>query len=268
MSMPFRPRKRWGQHFLVDANIARKIVDALQATPSDPVVEIGPGTGALTHWLLQRYTQLTAIELDTRAVAALKARWPSLDVRATDVLKVNWSALAAEKGHRLHVIGNLPYYITSPILFALFEARDALAEAVLMMQREVAERLVASPNHKTYGILSVVAQLWATPEWLFSVSPNVFRPKPHVESAVVRLSFTQPLPPVDVNLLRQIIRTAFNQRRKTLRNSLCRLLPPGLQLPEPWAKARAEALRPIDYVELACWLQQQTAPTTALQKAV
>lgn len=253
--MSFRPRKRLGQHFLVDPNLARKIVAALQAHPEDPVIEIGPGTGALTSLLLERYPQLTAIEIDPRAVADLKARWPSLDVRQADVLAVDWQQLAATKGGRLHVIGNLPYYITSPILFALLNARDVLAEAVLMMQREVAERLTARPGSKTYGILSVTLQLWATPTLLFSVSPHVFRPKPRVESAVVRLTFDQSLPDVDPALLRQVIRTAFNQRRKTLRNSLRRLLPPGQVLPEPWSQARAEMLTPEDYIALTRWLE-------------
>ncbi|ACY49476.1 16S rRNA (adenine(1518)-N(6)/adenine(1519)-N(6))-dimethyltransferase RsmA [Rhodothermus marinus] len=263
MAAPFRPRKRLGQHFLVDPNIARKIVAALQAAPEDPVVEIGPGTGALTGLLLERYPHLTAIEIDPRAVAELKARWPELDVRQEDVLKVNWAELAEEKGGRLHVVGNLPYYITSPILFALLDAREALAEAVLMMQREVAERLVAPPGSKTYGILSVAAQLWATPALLFPVSRHVFRPKPRVESAVVRLTFERPLPDVDPELLRQVIRTAFNQRRKTLRNSLRRLLPSGTPLPDPWAQARAEDLSPDDYVALTRWLHATTASLIA-----
>jgi len=127
-----------------------------------------------------------------------------------------------------------------------------------MMQREVAERLVAPPGSKTYGILSVAAQLWATPALLFPVSRHVFRPKPRVESAVVRLTFERPLPDVDPELLRQVIRTAFNQRRKTLRNSLRRLLPSGLSLPEPWAQARAEDLSPDDYVALTRWLHVTT----------
>ncbi len=256
MTAPFRPRKRLGQHFLVDPNIGRKIVAALQATPENPVVEIGPGTGALTGFLLARYPHLTAFEIDPRAVVVLKARWPELDVRQADVLTINWAELAQEKGGPLHVVGNLPYYITSPILFALLDARAVLAEAVLMMQREVAKRLVAPPGSKTYGILSVAAQLLATPALLFSVSRHVFRPKPRVESAVVRLTFERPLPDVDLELLRQVIRTAFNQRRKTLRNSLRRLLPSGLSLPEPWAQARAEALAPEDYVALTRWLQR------------
>ncbi|SHK71401.1 16S rRNA (adenine(1518)-N(6)/adenine(1519)-N(6))-dimethyltransferase RsmA [Rhodothermus profundi] len=260
MPAPFRPRKRLGQHFLVDPNVARKIVEALQASPEQPVVEIGPGTGALTGLLLERYPRLTALEIDPRAIATLQTRWPALDVRHADVLTVNWAELAAEKGEKLHVIGNLPYYITSPILFALLDARDVLAEAVLMMQREVAERLVASPGSKTYGILSVIAQLWATPALLFPVSRHVFRPRPRVESAVVRLTFAQPLPDVDPTLLRQVIRTAFNQRRKTLRNSLRRLLPPGQTLPAPWSQARAEMLTPADYVALTRWLQRSSPP--------
>ncbi|HET6568622.1 MAG TPA: rRNA adenine dimethyltransferase family protein, partial [Rhodothermales bacterium] len=164
-------------------------------------------------------------------------------------------ALAREKGGPLHVIGNLPYYITSQILFSLLDASSSIREVVLMMQLEVAERLVAAPRTKAYGILSVAVQLQARPELLFRVSPNVFYPKPDVTSAVVRLSFgdgTGVSGEVDPAFLRLVIREAFNQRRKTLRNALSRWTRErGIVLPNRWGQARAEELSPQDFIELA-----------------
>jgi 16S rRNA (adenine1518-N6/adenine1519-N6)-dimethyltransferase len=248
------PKKSLGQNFLTDPNTARKIADALRAGSGDHVVEIGPGTGALTGILAERYPVFTAIEIDRRAVALLQEKHPSLDVRCMDVLHVDWDSLA-EKGSPIHVIGNLPYYITSQILFSLLDYRAVLKEAILMMQLEVAERLVAAPRSKAYGILSVAVQLEAVPELLFRVSRNVFFPKPDVTSAVVRLTFgsRQDYPAdVDRNLVRQVVREAFNQRRKTLRNSLSSWTrDQGIDLPEGWSQRRAEEFTPEDFIELA-----------------
>ncbi len=247
-----RPRKSLGQNFLQDPNTIGKIVGALRAGPEDPVVEIGPGTGALTGPLLARHPRLTALEVDERAVAYLQAAYPRLDVRHTDVLAADWAALVAEKGGgRLYVIGNLPYHITSPILFGLLDARRHLREAVVMMQREVADRLVAAPRTKAYGILSVILQLYARPERLFNVSRNVFYPRPDVTSTVVRLHFGEAEPEVDYDALREVVRAAFNQRRKTLRNSLRRWTEAsGAALPEGWEGRRAEELTPAEFVLL------------------
>jgi 16S rRNA (adenine1518-N6/adenine1519-N6)-dimethyltransferase len=241
-----RPRKRLGQNFLRDGNVARKIVAAL--SPEGPVVEIGPGTGALTEWLLARDPGLTAIEVDGRAVELLRERWPDMDVREADVLNVDWAGLSAERGAPLNVIGNLPYYITTPILFSLLDAkRGSVGEAVVMMQREVARRIVASPGTKVYGILSVVLQKLTEPRLLFDVSRNVFHPRPDVTSSVVRFGFGAPEIGVDSDLFRTVVRTAFNQRRKTLRNSLGRLTS---DVPAAFTGLRADALSPDDFVEL------------------
>lgn len=257
--MSIRPKKSLGQNFLTDPNVARKIVGALRAGPEAPVVEIGPGQGALTGLLHARYPKLTAFEVDARAVALLRERFPGLDVRHADVLTVDWNAPAEEKGGPLHVIGNLPYHITSPILFGLLDAHPCVREAILMMQLEVAQRLVALPRTKAYGILSVAVQLYAKPELLFRVSKNVFFPKPDVTSAVVRLDFSQAreaAPDVDPAFLRQVVRTAFNQRRKTLRNSLSLWTRgAGATLPHDWDRRRAEELTPEAFVELARYLQ-------------
>ena len=255
----FTPKKSLGQNFLTDPNTARKIVAALRAPAEGPVVEIGPGTGALTRLLLDRFASLTALEIDARAVAHLQAAYPGLDVRQVDVLTVDWGALAEEKGGPLYVIGNLPYYITSPILFGLLEHREHLREAVMMMQREVAERLVAEPRTKAYGIPSVLTQLYTRPELLFSVSRNVFYPKPEVTSAVIRLAFdVQVAPALDVDpaFLRTVVRAAFNQRRKTLHNSLSMWTrAQGVELPHGWGRRRAEELPPSAFVELVHYIQ-------------
>ncbi len=261
MPAPFRPRQSLGQNFLRDPNTVRKIADALRAPEDGAVVEIGAGTGALTEELAARWEDLTAIEIDGRAVRHLRRRFPDLDVRHRDVLEVDWPALAAEKGAPLYVIGNLPYNVSSPILFDLLAARAHLAEAVLMVQKEVAERLVAGPGSKTYGGPSVLVQRWSAPERLFDVSPNVFYPRPEVTSAVLRLTFgaeeaEEGTPAaVDDEWLRTVVRAAFGQRRKMLRNSLRAWTKDrGIGFPNDWGRRRPETLAPEDFAELARYL--------------
>ncbi len=249
------PRKRLGQHFLRDKNIVRKIASALEAPRTAPVVEIGPGTGALTAELVSLYPRVSAIEVDERMIPLLSERFPTLTVYHQDVREVDWQKLYAREGEPLYVIGNLPYYITSPILFGLFDAPEAIARAVLMMQAEVAERLVAPPGGKTYGILSVITQTLAKPELLFRVSPRVFYPPPEVWSAVVRLDFRREPLDIPLSAFKRVVRTAFNQRRKTLRNSLKPLLRErGKTLPEALGARRAETLSPEEFVGLTRYL--------------
>ncbi len=256
--VPFRPKQSLGQNFLHDPNVVRKIVDALRAPADAHVVEVGAGTGALTEALAERYARLTAIEIDERAVAVLRRTFPGLDVREQDVREFDWAAFAAEKGGPLYVISNMPYYLTSPLLFALLDAREFVREAVLTMQKEVAERIVAEPGTKTYGILSVVMQLYAEPELLFDVSPHVFYPRPDVTSAVVRLTYRPPEEDpfdVDPQWLRTVVRQAFNQRRKMLRNSSRAWTKErGVELPDDWGRRRPEALAPDDFVAIAQYL--------------
>jgi len=245
------PKQSLGQNFLRDPNTIRRIADAVQAAPGPdaPVVEIGPGTGALTAALLERYPRLVALEVDDRAVAHLRGALPELDVRHQDVLQTDWAALASERGGRLFVVGNLPYYITSPILFGLVDQRASIAEATVMMQREVAERLVAVPRTKAYGILSVVFQRYCDVQLLFKVPPTVFFPRPTVDSAVVRLTFRADAPPLspEEDRYRVLVRAAFNQRRKMLRKALAAF---GT-VPEPWATKRAEELTGDDFEALS-----------------
>lgn len=257
--MSIRPRQSLGQNFLHDPNTARKIVDAVEAPADAHVVEIGPGEGALTGLLLERYAAFTAIEIDDRAVEVLREAFPALDVRSADILDVSWEELAREKGDPLYVVGNLPYNISSQILFDVLDARSVVRQAVVTMQLEVAERLVAEPRTKAYGILSVLVRTFAEPELLFRVSPNVFYPRPDVRSAVVRLrlrSDDRHLDGVDPEFLREVVRTAFNQRRKTLRNSLGRWTRGrGIELEDDLEKRRAEELTPAEFVSLARYLE-------------
>lgn len=252
------PKQSLGQNFLQDPNIVRKIASAISAPADAHLVEIGPGTGALTRVLLERNPLFTAVEIDARAVRYLRRMHPLLDVRHGDVLKLDWNRLADEKGSPIYVVGNLPYNITSQILFGLIDAGTAVKEAVLMMQHEVAQRLVAHPRTKAYGILSVQIQLHSEPALLFQVSPNVFYPRPEVMSAVVRLDLQkrcETLSSVDPQFLREVIRAAFNQRRKTLHNSLSRWTRDrNIDLPPHFQKRRAEELTPAEFVEMARYL--------------
>jgi 16S rRNA (adenine1518-N6/adenine1519-N6)-dimethyltransferase len=250
-----RPKKGLGQHFLHDRHAIGRIIEAVGAEGDAPVVEIGPGEGALTYGLAARYPALVALEVDREAIAHLRHALPDLDVREGDVLEADFGALADELGagpHGLSVVGNLPYYITSPILFALLAARRHLRRAVVMIQKEVAERIVAVPSTKAYGILSVQLQLYAQPSLLFTVPPGAFRPPPKVDSAVLQLDFAGvDEPDVDEADLRRVVRTAFGQRRKMLRKSLGPLATEwGHPLPDDVTTLRPEALTPERFVAL------------------
>lgn len=252
--MAFRTKKSLGQHFLHDDNIIRKIVDAVGAKAEDRVIEIGPGTGALTKRLIEKYPRTEVIEIDERAVAVLQKELPELTIHQKDVLKVNWPELLHPDASN-YVLGNLPYYITSPILFSVMDQRSLFKEAIFMMQKEVAERLVAEPGNKDYGILSVQTQLMSTPEILFDVSRHCFSPPPKVTSAVVRLRFDRPELPFRDETMKKVVRTAFNQRRKKLSNALKPLL--GKDLPEGFNyDQRAERWTPETYAKLSEHLEQ------------
>ena len=257
----FRPKQSLGQNFLQDPNMAEKIVRTLEAPRSAHVVEVGAGTGELTGLLAERYERLTALEIDERAVSVLRDEHPSVDVRQEDVRETDWAALAEAKGGPLYVISNTPYYLTTEILFALLEHRTHVAEAVLTMQEAVADRLVAEPRTKAYGVLSVLLQLFAAPSKQFAVPPQVFAPQPDVSSAVVRVTFGEEDGPEDLHLdaVRPYVKAAFGQRRKMLRNSLSTWVKDqGIDLPNDWNRKRAEALTPSDFATLARHLNERT----------
>jgi 16S rRNA (adenine1518-N6/adenine1519-N6)-dimethyltransferase len=216
-----KPKKSLGQNFLRDENILRKIVESLHLRSGDAVVEIGPGQGALTRHLVLQPITLVGIEIDERAVDLLRQ---TVDEKAifihANVLDVDLQKISQKCRKKIRIVGNIPYYLTSEILFWLLDAREVLQDATLMMQLEVARRLVAPPGNKEYGILSVFMQFHTDCEILFKVSRNSFYPKPDVDSAVVSLNFKDQLPRYDEKLFRSIVRATFGRRRKTLRNGL------------------------------------------------
>lgn len=254
MSISPRTKKSLGQHFLKDVNMIHKIVNQLPAAPSDRVVEIGPGDGALTGHLIEKYEDLIAVEIDNRMVEYLSETYPELKVLQKDILKCDWLEFV-DVDKPVHVIGNLPYYITSQILFAIFDVRSHLDSAILMMQKEVAERIVAKPRNKEYGILSVQSQLMSTPEILFNVPPQVFSPPPGVDSSVIKFTFNRPELNCSDAHLKTVVRMAFNQRRKKLSNALKRL-DTDLPVDEFDFGLRAEALTPEMYEKLTARLEQ------------
>ncbi len=218
-----RPKKSLGQNFLHDANVARKIVRALHLRNGDRVLEIGPGKGALTSLLLLELPRLTAIELDNELAGQLNAAFGErLTLYNKNALDVDLRLLASGGSGKFRIVGNIPYNITSPILFWIIDSSDVVTDCTLMMQREVAERLVAKPRSKEYGILSVFAQYYSTPKLLFTVSPRSFYPVPDVMSSIVSLNFEMPrrIRAIHDATFRAVVRGTFGKRRKTLRNGL------------------------------------------------
>ncbi len=222
----FRMQKKYGQNFLIDGNILAKIVEAAQITKEDCVLEIGPGIGTMTQYLAEAAGRVTAVEIDRALIPILGETLSSYDnvtILCEDILKVDLASLAAENGGRpLKVVANLPYYITTPIIMALFESRMPLASITVMVQSEVADRMQTGPGSKDYGALSLAVQYYAKPEVVAKVPASCFLPRPNVDSTVVRLTRYEK-PPVEVadeGFLFAVIRASFNQRRKTLANGL------------------------------------------------
>jgi 16S rRNA (adenine1518-N6/adenine1519-N6)-dimethyltransferase len=219
-----RPRKSLGQNFLRDENIARKIVASIEPQTSDILIEIGPGEGALTGFLAGRVRELILVELDSRAIRILRERFDDrrLSIVHGDFLEYDLQSVVRRTGDRVRIVGNIPYNITSPILFHILDNRAAVRDATLMMQKEVARRLVARPGSKEYGIPSVFCECFAHVERLFDVSPNVFFPRPAVLSTVVRITpmAASRYPLEDEGFFREMVRSVFGKRRKTLKNSL------------------------------------------------
>ncbi|MFT7721265.1 MAG: 16S rRNA (adenine(1518)-N(6)/adenine(1519)-N(6))-dimethyltransferase RsmA [Roseateles sp.] len=217
------PRKRFGQHFLTDKALIDGIIDLIDPRAGETLVEIGPGLGALTLPLLARHRPLTVIELDRDLAARLRQRG-DVEVVESDVLKVDFRVLAAAKGAKLRVVGNLPYNISTPILFHLLDAVDAVVDQHFMLQKEVVDRMAAAPGGKDYGRLSVMLQWRYGIESVLDVPPEAFDPPPRVDSAIVRMRPLAQPPALDPALLGALVTSAFSQRRKLLRHSLGRWL--------------------------------------------
>jgi 16S rRNA (adenine1518-N6/adenine1519-N6)-dimethyltransferase len=243
-------RKRFGQHFLVDDGLIDAIVRAIAPRPGEALVEIGPGLGALTQPLLERCGALTVIELD-RDLAVRWRQRQGITVIESDVLKVDFPALASAAGRPLRVVGNLPYNISTPILFHLLDAAPVLRDQHFMLQKEVVDRMAAAPGGKDYGRLSVMLQWRYRIEALFDVPPEAFDPPPRVVSAIVRMQPLAVAPALDEARLRALVTVAFSQRRKLLRHTLGRWLTEQGFTGAFDLQRRAEEVPVAEYVALA-----------------
>ena len=260
--MTHTPRKRFGQNFLHDHNIIYNILSSLQAKPGEHWVEIGPGMGALTEPLLNLELRLDVVELDRDLVSLLKDKFKqhaNLEIFSADALRFDFSALV-KNNEKLRIIGNLPYNISTPLMFHLLDNAQCIDDMHFMLQKEVVDRICAAPGSKKYGRLSVMMQYYCATELLFDVPPESFDPAPKVMSAIVRLVPHQQ-PPVEVNditMLNRVVVQAFSQRRKTLRNSLKKLIEEDAIIAiniDP--TLRAEALSLADFAKLSNLLIQE-----------
>jgi 16S rRNA (adenine1518-N6/adenine1519-N6)-dimethyltransferase len=270
-----RPKKPWGQNFLVDENIQRKIIFSLDLKPEDRVLEIGAGLGALTDGLLNSGAQVYAVEKDPVLAGILSeelASYENLRVLREDILNLDLSRAAAGASGKWKVVGNLPYFVTSPILFYLIDNRRLIESAVVMVQREVADRILATPGSKTYGRVTLAFRYHAEVEHLFDVSRHSFTPEPAVDSSVLRIVFSHKKPRgLDEDLLFRIIQFSFSSRRKNILNNLdhsplgieraaWQNILAGLKIP---TLKRAEELLLKDYLDLTLAVQKSRPPAAA-----
>lgn len=251
------PKKSLGQHFLKDLQIAQQIADTLPDTNYDLILEIGPGTGVLTQFLMQRALPVYVVEIDSESVTYLEKNFPQLNgkIIPADFLKLD---LALHFNHKkIGIIGNFPYNISSQIVFKVLENKDLIPSFAGMFQKEVAERIAAKPGSKTYGILSVLAQTFYEVNYHFTVPPHVFLPPPKVDSGVISMILKQDFElPIDYIFYKNVIKTAFNQRRKTLRNSLKSYNLPDILKEDVIFAKRPEQLSYQDFIELALRLEK------------
>ena len=268
-----RPKKQLGQHFLTNQEVAQKIANTVDACPGLPILEVGPGMGVLTQYLLPKGRPVKVVEIDTESVAYLKEHMPQLgeDILEDDFLRMPLDRIFG--GEPFVLTGNYPYNISSQIFFRMLEYRDLIPCCTGMIQREVALRMAAAPGSRTYGILSVLLQAWYDIEYLFTVDEHVFCPPPKVKSAVIRLTRNSVTSlPCQEALFRRVVKTTFNQRRKTLRNNIRPLLTQidteqtgkGIQpkdhtewLAQPLFQKRPEQLSVQDFIQLTLSLQEE-----------
>ena len=271
------PKKRFGQNFLTDQNVLHEIIRAIAPQPDDLMVEIGPGQGAMTRLLLAQLKHLQVVELDRDLVVLLKKQFSAdkLQIHAGDALQFDFASIArasvdatanasSESRRRLRVVGNLPYNISSPLLFHLADCADVVIDQHFMLQKEVVERMVAEPGSRDYGRLSVMLQWRYRMDLLFIVPPEAFDPPPKVESAIVRMvPIAQPLA-CDAQLLGQVVTKAFSQRRKVIRNCVAGMFDEAdLREAGIDPQVRPEAVPVENYVALARMLQRQAGPANS-----
>lgn len=247
-----KPKKFLGQHFLKDLSIAKDIADTVDECPGLPILEVGPGMGVLTQFLMEKGREVKVVELDFESVAYLRENFPALE---GNIIEDDFLKLKLEKlfdGRPFVLTGNYPYNISSQIFFKMMDYKDLIPCCTGMIQKEVAERIAAGPGSKTYGILSILIQAWYKVEYLFTVHEHVFNPPPKVKSAVIRMTRNETKElGCNERLFKLIVKTTFNQRRKTLRNSISSILEKGNPLSnDPVFNKRPEQLSVQEFIEL------------------
>ncbi len=253
-----KPLKRFGQNYLVDNNIIKKIIKEINPSVDDNIIEIGPGEGALTKYLSDLVANLTVVEIDNRKIESLKKRFDNVRIINEDFLNFDLEQFATRRKAR--IVGNLPYNITSPILFKLVDNIEYIDDATIMVQYEVAKRITAEPGSKDYGILSVISNYYADVKFCFKISPNVFYPKPKVYSALIQLKYKENF--VD-NIIKdtfiKIVKACFGNRRKTLKNSLSNSIFENYNFStiEDLLRLRAENLSIQNFIEITKLIQNQ-----------
>jgi len=249
-----KPKKHLGQHFLKDEHISKRISDSLTGFGQyKTIIEIGPGTGALTKYLLNRNEELVSLEVDQESIKYLHQKYPQLKVIEQDFLKFDLLEISKRN---IAVIGNFPYNISSQILFKAIDDKDKISELVGMFQKEVAERVASGPGNKTYGILSVLIQAYYKVEYLFTVDEDVFYPPPKVKSGVLRLQRISSDPDCNEKLFRKVVKITFNQRRKMIRNTIKALIGEIKSQHSLYTK-RPEQLSVLEFIELTNFLESQ-----------
>jgi 16S rRNA (adenine1518-N6/adenine1519-N6)-dimethyltransferase len=261
--MKEKPKKSLGQNFLIDDNFSRKIIDSMNFGKNDIVLEIGPGYGSLTKHIITKSENIISVELDSEISVYLKQTFPEINVINNDFLKVNLKEIAGQYNGKLRILGNIPYNITSQILFHIFDNREFVSDALIMMQLDVCQRMIAKPKTKEYGILSVFSQIFSKPKLLFKIPPTCFYPKPRVFSGMVYFEFqdnkTQLI--TDDENFRKVVRTAFGKRRKMMSNSLKDLnLNFNLNEIDFDFNKRPEELTPNDFIYLSGEIQRRKNP--------
>ena len=251
MKINHTPKKKWGQNFLIDQNVSNKIISSMNIAENDHILEIGPGTGALTKLIPNKVKKITAIEIDFNLCQILKKENISnLHIINQDILKVDLKSINPNI-----IIGNLPYYITTPILFKILKSGIKWEKIFFMMQKEVADRIVSKPNLKSYGRLAIMIQILSNPELLFNISPQVFRPIPKVDSSLIKLTKTKEFDIKDYERFEHIIRTIFNKRRKKLKNCITEEMNLNISNDSILLDKRPEQITIREYVDLINWLE-------------
>jgi 16S rRNA (adenine1518-N6/adenine1519-N6)-dimethyltransferase len=255
-----KPLKRFGQNYLADPNILRKIVEEFDPAAEDNIIEIGPGLGALTEILLKKVPTITAVEIDNRVGEILREKFKGIELLTEDFLRTDLKALYTRSGKKLRITGNIPYNLTSPILFRMIENNQIIKDSVLMMQLEVAQRIISKKGTKDYGILSVLLNYFCEIKFCFKVSPNVFNPRPKVWSAVLHFFLKEnEMTDKEKKIFIQSVKAAFGNRRKTLKNSLSNSIFKEINFEDSGIdiSLRAEQLEINDFVVLSRYIQSK-----------